>query len=196
MRGWHTEAVNEETPRSLLSIGEVARRAGISVPAVRYYEERGLIRSQRTGTNQRQFPRYVLRRLAVISAGQRMGLSLQEIGNALAVLPPDRAPTRAQWAAMSADWSAMVAARIRGLQALQTSLESCIGCGCLSLDRCGIFNPGDEAAAEGPGSRWERRSQAAQRGPGQSTDGKPDAIPVQVMETPVSSAAAQTDVPS
>ncbi|MCC3272150.1 redox-sensitive transcriptional activator SoxR [Arthrobacter zhangbolii] len=154
-----TELVTEPAqPRNLLAIGEVAERAGISVPAVRYYEERGLIRSQRSSANQRRFPRHVLRRLAVISAGQRMGLSLREVGDALAVLPADRAPTRAEWSAMSADWSAMVAGRIRGLQALQQSLDSSIGCGCLSLDRCGIFNAGDEAAAEGPGSRWERRA--------------------------------------
>ncbi len=152
--------MNEATPRTLLSIGEVARRAGISVPAVRYYEERGLIRSQRSSTNQRLFPRHVLRRLAVISAGQRMGLSLQEVGDALAELPADRAPSRAEWTAMSAGWSRLVAARIRGLQVLQDSLDSCIGCGCLSLERCGIFNPGDEAASEGPGSRWERRAVA------------------------------------
>lgn len=156
--------MNEATPRTLLSIGEVARRAGISVPAVRYYEERGLVRSQRSSTNQRLFPRHVLRRLAVISAGQRMGLSLQEVADALAELPADRAPTRSEWAAMSAGWSRLVAARIRGLQVLQDSLDSCIGCGCLSLERCGIFNPGDEAAAEGAGSRWERRAVAREAG--------------------------------
>ncbi|MCC3278558.1 redox-sensitive transcriptional activator SoxR [Arthrobacter sp. zg-Y40] len=156
--------MNQPTPRNLLAIGEVAARAGLSVSTVRYYEERGLIRSFRSSTNQRQFPRHVLRRLAVISAGQRMGLTLQEVGDALSVLPPDRAPSRAEWAAMSADWSALVAARIRGLQTLQRSLDTCIGCGCLSLDRCGIFNPGDEAAGEGPGSRWERQAVAAEGG--------------------------------
>lgn len=156
--------MTEPLARNLLSIGETARRAGISVPAVRYYEERGLIRSSRSSTNQRQFPRHVLRRLAVISAGQRMGLTLQEVGDALASLPPDRPPTRAEWAVMSTNWSALVAARIRGLQTLQKSLDSCIGCGCLSLDRCGIFNPGDEAALEGPGSRWERQAAVAAGG--------------------------------
>ena len=100
----------------------------------------------------------MLRRLAVISAGRRTGLTLQEIGDALAPLPADRAPTRVEWAAMSTKWSLTVAGRIRELQSLQTSLDSCIGCGCLSLDRCGIFNPGDAAAQEGSGSRWERRA--------------------------------------
>lgn len=153
----NTGRVNQP-PRQLLAIGEVAERAGISVPAVRYYEERGLIVSFRTSSNQRQFPRHVLRRLAVISAGRRIGLSLEEVGVALGGLPVDRAPTRSEWAAMSADWSRMVAGRIRVLQALQASLDGCIGCGCLSRERCGIFNPGDQAALEGPGSRWEREA--------------------------------------
>jgi MerR family transcriptional regulator, redox-sensitive transcriptional activator SoxR len=139
-----------------LTIGELATRAGVTVPTVRYYEERGIIRSERTGGNQRRFPRHALRRLAVVAAGQRVGLSLGEIGDALAELPADRAPTQREWTAMSAHWSTIVAARIRVLQALQTSLDGCIGCGCLSLGRCVLLNPDDEAGLEGPGSRWMR----------------------------------------
>lgn len=143
-------------PNELLSVGELSRRAGITVATIRYYEERGLIRSTRSVGNHRQFPRHVLRRLAVVAAGQVVGLSLQEIANALAALPTDRAPTQREWRRMSQQWSQLVAVRIQRLQALQTSLDGCIGCGCLSLGRCTLFNPADEAAAEGPGSRWLR----------------------------------------
>lgn len=145
----------------LLSIGDLARRAGVSVPTVRYYESRGLIASRRSAGNHRQFPRHVLRRLAVVAAGQRVGLTLEQIGQALATLPQDRAPSQREWKVMSGDWAQMVDRRIRELQALQVSLDSCIGCGCLSLGRCTLFNPGDEAAAEGPGSRWVRAAEDA-----------------------------------
>ncbi|ALE07095.1 hypothetical protein AL755_19165 [Arthrobacter sp. ERGS1:01] len=147
-------------PNELLTIGELARRAGVSVPTVRYYEERGLIRSQRTAGNKRLFPRHVLRRLALVAAGQRVGLTLAEIANALAELPADRAPSQRDWTRLSTGWSELVARRIRQLEVLQESLDSCIGCGCLSLGKCTLFNPGDEAAAEGPGSRWVRRAEA------------------------------------
>lgn len=148
-------------PLELLSIGDLARRAGVSVPTVRYYDERGLIHSTRTAGNKRQFPRHTLRRLAVVAAGQRVGLTLQEIFAALAELPIDRAPTQREWRRMSRQWAATVARRIRRLEALQTSLDGCIGCGCLSLGTCTLFNPDDEAAGEGPGSRWLRRADAA-----------------------------------
>ena len=147
-------------PLDLLSIGDLARRAGVSVPTVRYYDERGLIQSSRTAGNQRQFPRHTLRRLAVVAAGQRVGLTLQEIATALAELPPDRAPTQREWQHVSQQWAATVAGRMRQLEALQSSLDSCIGCGCLSLGKCTLFNPNDEAAGEGPGSRWLRKADA------------------------------------
>jgi MerR family redox-sensitive transcriptional activator SoxR len=140
----------------LLSVGELSRRAGVTVATIRYYEERGLIRSRRSSGNHRQFPRHTLRRLAVVAAGQVVGLSLQDIANALGELPVDRAPTQRKWRRMSQHWAELVGGRIRRLQALQTSLDGCIGCGCLSLGRCTLFNPADEAAAEGPGSRWLR----------------------------------------
>jgi MerR family redox-sensitive transcriptional activator SoxR len=146
----------KRTPLPPLTIGELAARAGVSVPTVRYYEERGIIRGERTTGNQRRFPRHTLRRLAVVAAGQRVGMSLGEIGDALAELPADRAPTQREWTVMSRHWATIVAARIRILQALQVSLDGCIGCGCLSLGRCVLFNPDDEAGLEGPGSRWMR----------------------------------------
>jgi MerR family transcriptional regulator, redox-sensitive transcriptional activator SoxR len=146
-------------PADLLSVGELARRAGISVSTIHYYERRGLVRSQRTGVNHRRFPRHTLRRLAVVAAGQVVGLTLAQIGDALGELSADRAPTQREWSEMSVRWAALVQRRIQALQALQSSLDGCIGCGCLSLGRCTLFNPEDEAAADGPGSRWLRTSE-------------------------------------
>lgn len=143
----------------LLPIGTVAHRAGLSVPALRYYEERGLITAVRDGGGRRRFPRHVLRRLAVIAAGQKVGLSLADIADALATLPHDRPPSARDWARVSTSWQEHVARRIRELEALQTSLTGCIGCGCLSLTRCTLFNPADEAAEEGTGSRWLREAE-------------------------------------
>ncbi|WP_432544335.1 redox-sensitive transcriptional activator SoxR [Kineococcus sp. SYSU DK002] len=147
----------------LLGIGAVARRAGLSVPALRYYEERGLVRAVRDAGGRRRFPRHVLRRLAVIAAGQRVGLSLADIADALAALPADRAPTPGEWAAVGQVWQRLLDARLRELQDLRTSLDGCIGCGCLSLTRCDLLNPRDGAAAEGSGSRWLREAGHAPR---------------------------------
>jgi MerR family redox-sensitive transcriptional activator SoxR len=145
-------------PDELLGIGEIARRAGVTVPTLRYYEDRGLIRSTRTAGNHRVFPRRTLRLLAVIAAGRRVGLSLQQIADALAELPTDHAPTQRDWTRMSTSWARLVAERIRVLERLAADLDGCIGCGCLSLGKCTLFNPGDEASGEGPGSRWLRRA--------------------------------------
>lgn len=145
-----------------LAIGELAARAGVSVPTLRYYESRGLIRSVRTAGNQRRFERSMLRRLAVVAAAQRIGLSLDEVGAALASLPGDRTPTRADWTSFASQWRQVVDGRIAELQALREDLDGCVGCGCLSIDRCALVNPGDAAAAEGTGSRWVR---AAHRRP-------------------------------
>lgn len=139
-----------------LTIGELAGRSGLSAPTLRYYEERGLIRSARSAGNQRRYPRYVLRRLAFIMAAQRVGLSLEEIADLLGTLPAGRVPTRADWTRLSRPWRQRIATRIEQLQALQDTLDGCLGCGCLSLQRCGLYNPTDEAAGEGPGSRWLR----------------------------------------
>ncbi|NHA68976.1 redox-sensitive transcriptional activator SoxR [Phycicoccus flavus] len=137
----------------LLPIGEVAARSGVSVPTVRFYEEKGLVSSVRTGGNQRRFERHVLRRIAVVRAGQRFGLSLAEIADALAALPPDRPPTTRDWERMSRRWHDDLTARIEALTRVRDGLSSCIGCGCLSLTSCPVYNHDDELAAEGPGPR-------------------------------------------
>jgi MerR family transcriptional regulator, redox-sensitive transcriptional activator SoxR len=139
---------------SLLTIGEVARRSGVSSSALRFYEERGLITSERAGSGHRRYPRPVLRRIAFIVFAQRVGLSLDEIGVELAKLPPDRAPTRRDWSRLSKTWTARVDQRIAELERLKVGLEGCIGCGCLSLDRCRLANPDDRAARLGPGPRF------------------------------------------
>jgi MerR family transcriptional regulator, redox-sensitive transcriptional activator SoxR len=151
-------------PDTLLSIGETAERAGVSVSALRFYEERGLIRAVRGPNSHRYFPRHVLRRLAVIAAGQRIGMSLNQVTEALSGLPDDRAPNRREWRVMSEHWAQMLESRIQVLQALRQDLDGCIGCGCLSLGRCTLFNPEDEARREGPGSRWLRRATSADTG--------------------------------
>jgi MerR family redox-sensitive transcriptional activator SoxR len=143
-----------------LPIGEVAVRAGVSVATIRFYESRGLITSVRTAGNQRRYPRHVLRRLAFVAAAQRVGLSLEEIAASLSRLPADRAPTRREWTRLSSTWRPRVAERIAELQSLQDTLDSCIGCGCLSLRRCGLYNAEDSAATEGAGSRWLREARA------------------------------------
>ena len=137
-----------------LSIGAVAARAGVAVSALRFYEERGLISAQRSEGGQRRYDRSVLRRLAFIQVAQRVGLTLEEIGRALATLPDERALTPRDWKRLSAAWRPMLDERIRLLEGLRDDLDSCIGCGCLSLDRCRLRNPGDRAAGLGPGPRY------------------------------------------
>ncbi len=138
----------------LLTIGEVSRRSGVAASALRFYEDRGLIASERAGSGHRRYPRPVLRRIAFIVFAQRVGLTLEEIGSELAKLPPDRAPTRRDWARLTKTWSGRIDDRIAELQRLQRGLTECIGCGCLSLDRCRLANPGDRAAGLGPGPRY------------------------------------------
>jgi MerR family transcriptional regulator, redox-sensitive transcriptional activator SoxR len=139
---------------NLLTIGEVARRSGVASSALRFYEERGLISSERAGSGHRRYPRPVLRRIAFIVFAQRIGLTLDEIGAELAKLPPHRAPTRRDWARLSATWRARIEERIAELERLKLGLTECIGCGCLSLGRCQFANPGDRAARFGPGPRY------------------------------------------
>jgi MerR family redox-sensitive transcriptional activator SoxR len=139
--------------RDLLPIGEVAARSGVSVPTVRFYEERGLIRSVRSAGNQRRFERHTLRRIAVVRAGQRFGLSLAEIADALGALTDDRPPTKRDWTRLSSRWQALLTERIEAMTRVRDGLESCIGCGCLSLRTCPVYNRDDELAAEGPGPR-------------------------------------------
>jgi MerR family redox-sensitive transcriptional activator SoxR len=137
-----------------LAIGEVSERSGLAVSAIRFYEDRGLITSDRTAGGQRRFRRDVLRRLAFIQAAQRVGLALDDIGAAMAGLPADSGPTGLQWKELSAAWRPMLDERIALLEALRDQLDHCIGCGCLSLERCRLSNPGDRAAGLGPGPRY------------------------------------------
>lgn len=139
----------------LLTIGELARRTGVAPSALRYYEQRGLITSERTGAAHRRFRRPVIRRVAFIVFAQRIGLTLEEIRRELSKLPADRAPRRADWARLSATWNARIDARIAELERLKEGLADCIGCGCLSLDRCRLANPDDQLGRHGPGPvRW------------------------------------------
>ena len=147
-------ATSPATAQDELPIGAVAARAGMSVSALRFYEERGLIRSTRSPGGRRQYRRHVLRRLAFIQAAQRVGLTLEEIGRALATLPPDDGPGAADWRRLSEVWRGALDERIRILEGLRDQLDSCIGCGCLSLERCRLRNPGDWAAAGGSGPRY------------------------------------------
>lgn len=139
---------------TLLTISEVSKRSGVAASALRFYEQRGLITSERAGSGHRRYPRAVLRRIAFIVFAQRIGLTLDEIGVELAKLPPDHAPTRDDWSRLSSGWSARIDERIAELQRLKVGLTECIGCGCLSLDRCQLANPEDRAARFGPGPRY------------------------------------------
>lgn len=142
-----------ETP-AWITIGELAKRAGVAASALRYYEEAGLLRSARTAGGQRQYPREVLRRVAFIRVAQTVGLSLDEIRATLATLPQQRTPTKADWERLSRSWQPLLDARIAMLTALRNQLTSCIGCGCLSLKSCALYNPNDAANKRGTGPRY------------------------------------------
>ncbi|MDA1280147.1 MAG: redox-sensitive transcriptional activator SoxR [Chloroflexi bacterium] len=131
---------------SQLTIGEVASRSGVATSAIRFYESVGLIESERSEGNQRRFQRSVIRRVAVIKAAQRAGVSLEVIGRALSELPVGRAPSRGDWERLSRSWERDLEARIARLVKIRDHLTNCIGCGCLSLDTCALFNPEDELA--------------------------------------------------
>jgi MerR family transcriptional regulator, redox-sensitive transcriptional activator SoxR len=138
----------------LLTISEVSRRSGVAASALRFYEERGLIKSERAGSGHRRYARPVLRRIAFIVFAQRMGLSLEEVGAELAKLPSNRVPERSDWAKLSAGWTKRIDERIAELERLREGLTQCIGCGCLSLQQCRFANPGDRAARLGSGPRY------------------------------------------
>jgi MerR family redox-sensitive transcriptional activator SoxR len=138
----------------LLTISEVSRRSGVAASALRFYEDRGLIASERSGSGHRRFRRPVLRRIAFIVFAQRVGLTLDEIGVELARLPGSHAPTRRDWSRLSRRWTGRIDERIAELERLKAGLTECIGCGCLSLDRCRLANPGDRASRLGPGPRY------------------------------------------
>lgn len=138
----------------LLKIAEVSRRSGVASSALRFYEERGLITAERAGSGHRRYHRSVLRRIAFIVFAQRVGLTLDEIGRELAMLPPDRAPSRRDWSRLTSQWTSRIDQRIAELERLKSGLTECIGCGCLSLDRCALANPNDRVATRGPGPRY------------------------------------------
>jgi MerR family transcriptional regulator, redox-sensitive transcriptional activator SoxR len=138
----------------VLTISEVSRRSGVASSALRFYEERGLITSERAGSGHRRFPRAVLRRVAFIVFAQRIGLTLDEIAIELAKLPADRIPTRSDWSRLSGEWMRRIDGRIAELQRLKAGLTGCIGCGCLSIDRCRLANPADRAGRAGAGPRY------------------------------------------
>jgi MerR family redox-sensitive transcriptional activator SoxR len=138
----------------LVTISEISRRSGVAASALRFYEERGLIRSERAGSGHRRYPRAVLRRIAFIVFAQRMGLTLEEIAVELAKLPENRVPERSDWAKISGSWTKRIDERIAELERLRAGLTRCIGCGCLSLRDCQLANPGDRARRLGPGPRY------------------------------------------
>ena len=138
----------------MMTIQQVSRRSGVASSALRYYEERGLLSSERAASGHRRYPRRVLRRIAFIVFAQKIGLTLDEIGQALARLPVDHAPTRQDWAQLSASWSTRIDERIAELERLRDGLNECIGCGCLSIDRCRLANPEDRAGDKGSGPRF------------------------------------------
>ncbi len=137
-----------------LTIGEVANRSGVATSALRFYEERQLIHSARTPAGHRTYERSVIRRIAFIVFAQRVGLTLAEVEEELTKLPENRVPRRADWAKLSASWTARIDKRIAELERLRAGLTECIGCGCLSLDRCKLANPDDRAGSQGPGPRY------------------------------------------
>jgi MerR family redox-sensitive transcriptional activator SoxR len=139
--------------QDLLTISEVSRRSGVTASALRFYEDRGLIRSERAGSGHRRYPRAVLRRVAFIVFAQKIGLSLEEIGVEIGRLPGNHVPVKSDWARLSGSWTARIDRRIAELERLRSSLTQCIGCGCLSLKDCQMSNPGDRVRRLGPGPR-------------------------------------------
>jgi MerR family redox-sensitive transcriptional activator SoxR len=139
---------------SFLTIGELAKRSGVATSALRFYEERGLIASQRTSGNQRRYNRAMLRRVALIRAAQRVGVPLRDVAEALASLPYDRTPRKNDWEKLSTRWRSQLDEQINALVELRDDLTGCIGCGCLSLRTCSLFNPRDAAAKLGSGPRY------------------------------------------
>jgi MerR family redox-sensitive transcriptional activator SoxR len=154
-----------------LTIGEVAQRSGMATSALRFYEDQGLLRAERTDAGHRRYSRVVLRRVAFIVFAQKIGLTLEEVREELATLPQNRVPERADWAKLSGSWTQRIDERIAELERLRAGLTNCIGCGCLSLDACQLSNPGDRLARRGPGPRYwmassRRRDETPRRGTG------------------------------
>jgi MerR family redox-sensitive transcriptional activator SoxR len=146
--------MNVVRPTDLLTVSDVAERSGFAPSALRFYEREGLLHATRTTGNQRRYERSVLRRLAFIRAARNVGLSLDEVTAALATLPESRTPTRADWTRLSQNWRQRLDDQIAALSRLRDGLDSCIGCGCLSVRKCAISNPADIAATAGPGANY------------------------------------------
>ena len=144
----------QSSQSGMITIGELAKRAGVAASALRFYEAEGLLKSSRTAGQQRQFKRDALRRVAFIRAAQTVGLSLQDIRAAFVTLPRNRTPTKADWAQLSRAWQPLLDERIQTLTRLRDQLTSCIGCGCLSLKACALYNPNDAAKIRGNGPRY------------------------------------------
>jgi MerR family redox-sensitive transcriptional activator SoxR len=142
------------TPEDPIAIGELASRSGVAPSAVRFYESIGLLSSRRTNGGHRLFPRHTLRRVAFIRVAQRVGLSLDEVKESLAMLPADRAPTKREWERVSRAWRKRLDEQIATIERLRDDLTGCIGCGCLSLQRCKLYNPDDAASSRGAGPRY------------------------------------------
>ena len=150
-------------PDAELTIGEVAARSGVAASAIRFYEAQGLVTARRTEGNQRRYDRAVLRRIALIQAGRAAGIPLERIRQALDTLPAGRTPTRRDWERFSRAWRKDIDRRIATLQAIRDRMTTCIGCGCLSIDRCELLNPDDEAARKGSGAHYFERDSARAR---------------------------------
>ena len=144
-----------------LSIGQLSERSGVSQSALRFYERKGLIAAERSAGNQRRYPAVTLRRVALVQAGRTAGIPLERIRAALDTLPADRAPTKRDWERLSRTWRKELDLRIAALEAIRGRLTGCIGCGCLSLRRCSLINPGDGAAGHGPGAHYLLRDKTA-----------------------------------
>lgn len=140
-------------PPTYLTIGQTAERCGVTTATLRFYEEKGLINAERGAGNQRVFHRAILRRVSIIRIARTLGFSLSEIRDTLETLPPDRTPSRSDWQRLSRQWRGELEHRIEGMRRLRDQLDSCIGCGCLSLDSCALYNPADSVAREGSGPR-------------------------------------------
>lgn len=148
-----SRATSPGSDEALLSVGAVARRSGVATSALRFYETKGLLHSQRSAGGQRQYRREVLRRVAVIKVAQRIGIPLADVMDAFSALPDKRAPSPAEWRKLSARWRGQLNARIEQMVKMRDQLDECIGCGCLSLKTCPLRNPNDVAAQAGPGAR-------------------------------------------
>jgi MerR family redox-sensitive transcriptional activator SoxR len=148
-------------PAKVLAVGDLARRSGVAVSAIHFYERKGLISGWRSGGNQRRYERSALRRIAIVKVAQQLGISLGEIARRFASLPVDRTPGQADWERMAADWREDLDQRIRRMVLLRDRLDGCIGCGCLSVDNCPLRNPGDEMAERGPGAHYLEPSRSA-----------------------------------